>query len=189
MVSTSGNRRVDPLLRQSMTDLDALLDETLRFMIGSVERELRVPVDWRAAGRGRGPLRRAAIYAAAMARDLVRIPLHHPDGIAQARFRARIRYIERTALPTVRFLLDRYPLGGSRRASLEAAERDLTSCADLIRDGRIRRLDEWYATMEEFGALGEGCMQAADALARSVGEVDEVGDSARTAVDEKRPGS
>jgi hypothetical protein len=151
-----------------MKDIGALVDETFRFMLGSVERELCVPLDWRASGGRHGPIGRAAIYAAAMARDLIRIPLHHADGIAQARFRARVRFIERTALPTVRFVLERFPVSDSQRAALGEAERELTSCTDLVSDGRFRRIDEWYATMDEFAALAEGCQRAAVALGRAV---------------------
>jgi len=144
-----------------MEDPSSLLDHTLRFVLSAIERELRLGIDWRAAGRGRNAVQRAAIYAAAMARDLVRIPIHHPEGIAQARFRARVRYIEGTALPTVTFFLDRYPLSQHRRDALSSAVTELAGCVDLISDGRIRALDEWYATMDEFGVLTERCLRAA----------------------------
>ena len=114
--------------------------------------------------------RRTAIYAAAMLRDLVRIPLHHPDGVAQARFRTRIRYIERTAVPTVEFFLNHYPLSRRQREALVSASTELEESVGLISDGKIRALDEWYATMEEFGVLTERCGRAADALAESAEE-------------------
>ncbi len=147
-----------------MTDAERLLDETLRFVLGGVERELRRDLDWRAVPAGFGRFRRAAIYSAAMLRDLVRIPLHHPDGIAQARFRVRIRYVERTAIPTIRFFVDRYPLSLARRSNLHSALGELEACLRLVSDGRFHAVDEWYATMDEFRRLGEGCARAADAL-------------------------
>ncbi len=153
-----------------MEDTRSLLDHTLRFVLSGIERELRLEIDWRAEGRGRNVFRRAAIYAAAMARDLVRIPLHHPDGVAQARFRARIQYIERSALPTVEFFLDHYPLSRRQQDALASASTELEESVGLISDGKIRALDEWYATMEEFGVLTERCGRAADAIADSAAE-------------------
>jgi|LGVF01.1.fsa_nt_gb hypothetical protein len=153
-----------------MEDTRSLLEQTMRFVLSGIERELRLEIDWRAAGRGRNVFRRAAIYAAAMLRDLVRIPLHHPDGVAQARFRARIQYIERTAMPTVKFFLDHYPLSQRQREALASASTELEESVGLISDGKIRALDEWYATMEEFGVLTERCGRAADALAESAAE-------------------
>jgi hypothetical protein len=153
-----------------MEDVRSLLAETVRFVLSAIERELRLEIDWRAAGEGRGIFRRAVIYAAAMARDLARIPLHHPDGIAQARFRARIRYIESTALPTVQFLLDRHPLSQNQRDTLSSAESELAGCLDLMSDGRISALDAWYATMDEFTELTRRSDRAADALASVIGD-------------------
>jgi len=151
-----------------MEDTRSLLDHTLRFVLSGIERELRLEIDWRAAGRGRNVFRRAAIYAAAMLRDLVRIPLHHPDGVAQARFRARIQYIERTAMPTVKFFLDHYPLSQRQQDALASALSEFEASVGLISDGKIRALDEWYATMEEFGELTERCGRAADAIAEAI---------------------
>jgi len=153
-----------------MEDSRFLLEQTMRFVLSGIERELRLEIDWRAAGRGRNVFRRAAIYAAAMLRDLVRIPLHHPDGVAQARFRARIQYLERTAVPTVTFFLDHYPLSRGQRDALVSASTELEESVGLISDGKIRVLDEWYATMEEFGGLTERCGRAADALAEAIRE-------------------
>lgn len=155
-----------------MTDCDPLLEQTLRFVLSGVERELRTDIDWRAGGRGRNPISRAAIYAAALVRDLTRIPSHHPDGIAQARFRARIRYLGRTAIPTVAFFLDHYPLPPDRKDALASAVAELERCVGLATDGRIRALDEWYATMNEFAALSEGCRRAADALSTAIDGAD-----------------
>ncbi|MEJ2581608.1 MAG: hypothetical protein P8127_08220 [Acidobacteriota bacterium] len=153
-----------------MEDITSLLDSTMRFVLSGIERELRLGIDWRASGRGWNVFRRAAIYAGAMARDLVRIPLHHPDGIAQARFRARIQYIERTVVPTVGFFLEHYPLSQHQRDSLSTALTELGGCIELQPDGRMRALDEWYATMEEFAVLTERCEKTADALAAAVRE-------------------
>jgi len=142
----------------------------LSFVLSGIERELRLEIDWRAEGRGRNVFRRAAIYAAAMLRDLVRIPTHHPDGVAQARFRVRIQYIERTAVPTVKFFLDQYPLSRRQQDALVSASTELEESVGLISDGKIRALDEWYATMEEFGELTERCGRAADAIAEAIRE-------------------
>mgnify|MGYP001814754149 CR=1 FL=1 len=156
--------------RAAMEDLRSLLDQTFRFVLSGIEGELRLEIDWRAAGKGRNVLQRAAIYAAAMARDLARITIHHPDGIAQTRFRARIHYIEHTALPAVEFFRDLYPLTQHQWDSLSSAMTELVGCVHLISDGRIRALDEWYATMDEFADLTERCERAADALAEAIGE-------------------
>jgi hypothetical protein len=156
--------------RQSMQDPKPLLDRTMHFVLSGIEAELRPEIDWRAAGRGKNIFRRAAIYSAGMVRDLVRIPSHHPEGIAQARFRARIRSIERTALPTVRFFLDTYPLSGHQRENLSSAVAELSGCVDLISDGRFHALDEWYATMDEFADLTQRSRRAADAIAAAIGE-------------------
>jgi hypothetical protein len=153
-----------------MEDTRSLLEQTMCFVLSGIERELRTEIDWRAAGRGRNVFQRAAIYAAAMLRDLVRIPLHHPDGVAQARFRARIQYLERTAMPTVKFFLDHYPLSRHQQDALVSASTELEKSVDLISDGKIRALDEWYATMEEFGVLTERCGRAAEAIAESAAE-------------------
>jgi len=148
----------------------SLIDQTLRFVLSGIERELRLEVDWRAAGRGRNVFRRAAIYSAAMVRDLVRVFLHHPDGVAQAKFRVRIQYIERAAMPTVRFFLDHYPLSRHQQDALASALSEFEASIGLISDGRIPALDEWYATMEEFGELTERCGRAADAIAEAIRE-------------------
>jgi hypothetical protein len=153
-----------------MEDTRSLLEQTMCFVLSGIERELRTEIDWRAAGRGRNVFQRAAIYAAAMLRDLVRIPLHHPDGVAQARFRARIQYLERTAMPTVKFFLDHYPLSRHQQDALVSASTELEKSVDLISDGKIRALDEWYATMEEFGVLTGRCGRAAEAIAESAAE-------------------
>ena len=151
-----------------MEDTSSLLDQTLRFVLSGIERELRLQIDWRAAGRGRNQFRRAAIYAAAMLRDLVRIPTHHPDGIAQAKFRVRIQFIERTAVPTVKFFLDHYPLSQRQQDALKSALTEFEASIGLKSDGKIRALDEWYATMEEFAELTERCGRAADALTEAI---------------------
>jgi hypothetical protein len=153
-----------------MEDTRTLLDHTLRFALSGIERELRLDIDWRAEGRGRNVFQRAAIYTAAMARDLARIFLHHPDGVAQAKFRVRIQYIERTAVPMVKFFLDHYPLSQHQQGSLVSALTELEESVGLISDGKIPALDEWYATMEEFGELTERCGRAADAIAEAIRE-------------------
>jgi hypothetical protein len=157
-----------------MVDDDELLEETLCRVLSGIERELRPDLDWRAAPDGTGYVRRIAVYSAALVRDLIRIPLHHPDGIAQARFRVRIRYIERTAIPLIEFFVDRYPLSPTRRRALTAALDELHSCAGLVSDGKIPALDAWYATMDEFQRLTDGCRAAADALATAVGDARDV---------------
>ena len=151
-----------------MEDTRSLLEQTMRFVLSGIERELRLVIDWRAEGRGRNVFRRASIYAAAMLRDLVRIPTHHPDGVAQARFRVRIQYIKRTAVPTVKFFLDHYPLLAHQQDALAAALSEFEASISLISDGKIRALDEWYATMEEFAELTERCVRAADAIAEAI---------------------
>jgi hypothetical protein len=151
-----------------MEDSRSLLDHTLHFVLSGIERELRLEIDWRAAGRGRNVFRRAAIYAAAMVRDLARVFLHHPDGVAQAKFRVRIQYIERTAVPTVKFFLDHYPLSRRQQDALVSALSEFEASIGLISDGKIPALDEWYATMEEFGELTERCGRAANAIAEAI---------------------
>ena len=151
-----------------MEDTRSLLDQTMRFVLSGIERELRLDIDWRAEGRGRNVVRRAAIYSAAMVRDLARVFLHHPDGIAQAKFRVRIQYIERTAAPTVKFFLDHYPLAQRQQDALASALSEFEASIGLISDGKIPALDEWYATMEEFAELTERCGRAADALAEAI---------------------
>jgi len=157
-----------------MANTDELLEQTLCRVLAGIERELRSDLDWRATPEGTGYVRRIAVYSAALVRDLIRIPLHHPDGIAQARFRVRIRYIEQTAIPLIQFFVDRYPLSPVRRRALTAALDELHSCAGLVSDGRIRALDAWYATMDEFRRLTDGCRDAADALANAAGDARDV---------------
>jgi hypothetical protein len=159
---------VIPAFGEEMEDAGRLLDETLRFVLSGVERELRRELDWRAVPAGVGRIRRVAIYSAALLRDLVRIPLHHPEGIAQARFRVRIRYLERSAIPTIGFFVNRYPLSAERHSALHRALAELEACVRLVQDGRLRAVDEWYATMDEFRRLDEGCGRAADALASAL---------------------
>lgn len=108
-----------------MAGAERLLDETFRFVLGGVDGELCQELDWRAAKAGNGRVRRAAIYAAAVMRELGRIPLHHPDGIAQARFRVRVRYVERTAIPTLQFFIDWYPMSAMRHNAVDAALEEL----------------------------------------------------------------
>jgi len=153
-----------------MEDTRSLLDHTLRFVLSGIERELRLDIDWRAEGRGQNVFRRAFIYSAAMVRDITRIFLHHPEGVAQAKFRVRIQYIERTAMPTVEFFLHHYPLSQRQQNELASALSEFEASIGLISDGKIRALDEWYATMEEFGELTERCGRAADAIAEALRE-------------------
>jgi len=153
-----------------MEDSSTLLEQTMRFVLSGIERELRLEIDWRAAGQGRNVFRRAFIYSAAMVRDLARVFLHHPEGVAQAKFRVRIQYIDRTAVPTVKFFLDHYPLSRRQQDALVSALSEFEASIGLISDGKIRALDEWYATMEEFGELTERCGRAADAIAEAMSE-------------------
>jgi hypothetical protein len=125
-----------------MAVMDALLIKTMAHFLEGIAAELSRNIDWRAVGRGRGVLRRAWIYTVALLRDLVRIPLHHPEGIAQARFRARVKFITENAIPTLRFFVVEYPLDQARIALLGEAIDELQRGADLITDGPIRDVDD-----------------------------------------------
>ena len=144
-----------------MTDL---LDETKQFFLRALVRELSKEIDWRARAFRRNVLVRFTIYLAALVRDLVRIPLHHPQGIGQARFRLRVVYIRETALPTLHFFLQKYPLEADEQAELSRAIELLEAGAALTRDGAVRAIDEWYATIEEFGQLTRCSRAAAEAI-------------------------
>jgi len=144
-------------------------DTTLRFFLGQVVSNLERELDWRAEGSGRSVVSRALIYLAAMARDLVRIPLHHPEGIAQARFRARLLYIREVALPTLRFFSDEYDLDFTRTGALDEAIMALETAEALVSDGPVRVIDQWYATMDEFNTLTELSRRATSAIRRVIG--------------------
>ena len=152
-----------------MENMDELLIRTMSFFLERVASELNRDIDWRSTGHGRGVLQRVGIYAAAMVRDLIRIPLHHRGGIAQARFRARIGYISEFALPTLRFFVTDYPLDEQTTTLLEEAVKELQNGLDLITDGPMPKLDEWYATMEEFHRLTEHSKRGAEKITRAVG--------------------
>ena len=152
-----------------MENMDELLIRTMSFILERVASELNRDIDWRATGHGRGVLQRIGIYAAAMVRDLIRIPLHHRGGIAQARFRARIGYISESAIPTLRFFMTDYPLDEHTTTLLEEAVKELQDGVKLITDGPMPKLDEWYATMEEFHRLTEHSKRGAEKISRAVG--------------------
>jgi len=144
-------------------------DKTLRFFLGQVVSNLDRELDWRGGGSGRNVVSRALIYSAAMARDLARIPLHHPEGIAQARFRARLVYIREMALPTLRFFSDEYDLDPVRSDALDDAIGALETAEGLVNDGPVPVLDQWYATMDEFHRLTELSLRATLAIRRVIG--------------------
>jgi hypothetical protein len=106
-----------------------------------------------------------------MVRDLIRIPLHHREGIAQARFRARVDYISEFAIPTLRFFVAEYPLDDRTATLLKDAVKELQQGVELIADGRVPTLDEWYATMEEFHRLTEHSKRGAEKITRAVSRV------------------
>jgi len=145
-----------------------LLAETQRFFLGRVASELTREIDWRAKGYGKSVIPRAAIYVAAMVRDIVRIPLHHQDGIGQARFRPRIDYISESAIPILKFFQVNYPIDDRQCLLIDEALELLEKGVRLISDGRIPALDEWYATMEEFHDLTEYSRQAATRIEEMV---------------------
>lgn len=144
--------------------MDELSDKTLKFFLQQVALQLRKEIDWRARGYGRGVFVRIAIYLAAVARDLIRIPMHHPDGIGQSRFRARVEYMAETAIPTLAFFRANYPIDERERTLIDEAIEALERGVSLISDGTYPTLDEWYATMEEFHQLSEYSEQAAEKI-------------------------
>ncbi len=148
--------------------MDELLDDTLKFFLKAIASELHKEIDWRAKGHGKSLIKRAVIYAAAFVRDLTRIPRHYHGGIGQAQFRFRVAYISDIALPTLSFFLTKYPLQQRQQIPIEAAVDLLQQGANLIRDGKIPALDEWYATMEEFGQLTECSRQAAKRIEEAI---------------------
>ena len=129
-----------------------------------VASELNTEIDWRAKGYGKNIAQRSGIYVAALVRDIVRIPLHHRGGIGQARFRARVAYISESAIPTLHFFQTNFPTSARQRVLAEEAIELLQKGVDLISDGRIAVLDEWYATMEEFHELTEYSRLAAEKI-------------------------
>ena len=149
--------------------MDELIDKTRTFFLGRVAAELRREIDWRAKGHGKSIPRRVAIYLAAFVRDVVRIPLHHREGIGQARFRARVTYITETAIPTLRFFRTEYPADEETAALLDEATERLEKGATLLRDGAVPALDEWYATMEEFSELTRFSREAAERIGAVIG--------------------
>lgn len=153
-----------------MADLES---RTRRFFLGSVADTLREEIDWRARGGGQSAVTKLAVYLAAFARDLLRIPLHHKHGIGQARFRARVAYITGTALPTIQFFLDNHELDSDLRSDLVTASERLRGAEPLLADGSSQALDEWYATMEEFGALQAICADTVSLLDRAIGRQDD----------------
>lgn len=164
-----------------------LLSDTVTFFLRPIAAELQKEIDWRARAFGRNVLTRVLVYLAALARDLIRIPLHHPRGIGQAQFRARVIYIQDTALPTLGFFASRYPLPAAPRARLDAAAAALRQGIALLRDGALPRVDEWYATIDEFGQLTEYSRAAARELEALVADLtaarDALPPAARAAVD------
>jgi hypothetical protein len=156
--------------------MDELLDKTLDFFLRGIARELSKDIDWRARGHGRNVFVRASIYTAAMVRDLIRIPLHHPAGIAQSRFRARVAFISERAIPILAFFRANYPIQEHRKTLIDEAIEVLERGVSLISDGAYPKLDEWYATMEEFHSLSEYSQQAATIILAVV-ELEPVADS------------
>lgn len=144
--------------------MDKLLDKTLTFFLRQMALQLSVEIDWRAKGYGRNVLVRAAIYTAALARDLIRIPLHHPDGIGQSRFRARVEYIDDRAIPTLKFFGANFPIDARQKSLINEAIEVLERGVSLISDGAYPTIDEWYATMEEFHQLSEYSLQAVEKI-------------------------
>jgi hypothetical protein len=102
-------------------------------------------------------------------RDIVRIPLHHREGIGQARFRARIEYISENAIPTLKFFQTKYPTDERQRTLIDEAIELLQKGIGLISDGSYPVLDEWYATMEEFYELTKYSQQAAIKIDEVIG--------------------
>jgi hypothetical protein len=149
--------------------MDELLDKTRAFFLRRVVAELKRPIDWRAQGRGKGIVRRTGIYLAAFLRDIVRIPLHHPDGIGQARFRARVQYIADDAIPIIEFFQAEYACDMRVGALLDEAIEWLGKGKQLVEDGPFPRLDLWYATMDEFSQLTEYSRQAAEKIEDAIG--------------------
>ena len=140
------------------------LNDTLEFFLGLIARELTSEIDWRAKGHGRNVIIRILIYAVALVRDVIRIPLHHHRGIAQAQFQFRVSYIDETAIPTLEFFVSKYPLPDRQTELLRESVDLLRRGSDLIRDGRVPVVDEWYATMEEFHQLTQYSQEVAKKL-------------------------
>ena len=144
------------------------LDDTLEFFLGLTARELTTKIDGRSEGHGRNVIMRTLISAAALVRDVIRIPLHHHRGIGQAQFRFRVSYIDETAIPTLAFFLSKYPLNDQQTELLRESIDLLRRGSDLMRDGRVRVMDEWYATMEEFHRLTQYSQEAASKLQETI---------------------
>ncbi len=143
-------------------------NDTVEFFLKLIARELTSEIDWRAKGYGRNVIIRILIYAVALVRDVIRIPLHHHRGIAQAQFRFRVSYIEETAIPTLEFFVSKYPLHDRQTELLRESIDLLRKGSDLIRDGRVLVMDEWYATMEEFHRLTQYSQEAARKLQETI---------------------
>lgn len=144
--------------------MDEILVKTLKFFLGSIAAELNKDIDWRAKGYGKNVFIRAGIYFVAMVRDLIRIPTHHKEGIAQSRFRARIEYISKTVIPSLNFFKSNYPIDDGQHVLITEAIELLNKGVSLISDGAIPKLDEWYATMDEFYELTMYSQQAAQSI-------------------------
>lgn len=141
--------------------MDALLVETMRFFLDPVVAKLNDEIDLRSRGYGKNPFHQAAIYLVAFARDLANIPLHSREGIGQARYRARAAYIEREVIPILRFFQENYPIRPEQNKLIEEAVDLLQSACQLGKDGPLRLLDQWYATMKEFHIFVDFSKQAA----------------------------
>ncbi len=98
----------------------------------------------------------------------MRIPLHNQRGIGQAQFRFRVAYISNTAIPTLSFFLNKYPIEKEQHNLIEEAITLLQKGAELIKDGRMPALDEWYATMEEFYKLTQYSQKAAEKIEKVI---------------------
>jgi hypothetical protein len=145
-----------------------ILNDSLEFFLGLIARELSCEIDWRAKGYGRNVFMRILIYAVALVRDVIRIPLHHRRGIAQAQFRFRVSYIEETAIPTLELFVSKYPLHDRQTKLLRESIELLRQGSDLMKDGRVLVVDQWYATMEEFHWLTQYSEEAGRKLQETI---------------------
>jgi hypothetical protein len=141
--------------------MDQLQARTLKFFLSGIASELQKEIDWRAKGHGKNIFVRTGIYIAALVRDLIRIPLHHKDGIAMSRFRVKVEYLSKYAIPTLRFFQSEFALNERQNSLISDSISNLEQGTALISDGPYPTLDEWYATMEEFHQLTKFCHKAA----------------------------
>jgi len=141
--------------------MDELLVDTMRFFLDPVIDKLNQETDLRSRGYGKNPIYQVGVYLVAFARDLINIPLHSRQGIGQARYRARVAYIEQEVVPILRFFREKYPVRPEQKGLIDEAIELLQRGCQLGVDGRWRLLDQWYATMKEFHAFDDFSRQAA----------------------------